>query len=179
MCVCVCVCVCVCMCVHDIMSFNGSGVLLQVEGVLRTLPPASAYCLEQQTHRKPDKSRTGFMGISVHLRVLEAMLYGTMRATFRGHPVLSVSPRVVAQYFNLCAKGREKKRAAIDLVSSLISGSAESLTPMGHKLVVPPDIAQYFFLRSKKDDLCDCLLQAIALREWSEMNQWLGSTGPC
>ena len=105
------------------------------------------------------------------------MFYGVMRASFREHRVLCVSPRVVAEYFNLCARGRAKKKAAVDAVTSYIN--AQSLTPMGHKVVVPSDLAEYFFLRTKKDDLCDCLLQAIAVSEWSEMNQWLGGTQSC
>ena len=90
--------------------------------------------------------------------------------------MLCVSPKAVAQYFNLCARGRAKKKAAVDAVISYIN--AQALTPMGHQVVVPSDLAEYFFLRTKKDDLCDCLLQAIAISEWSEMNQWLGSTQP-
>ena len=185
MCVCVHVCVyvcvcafagCLCTCIRQQVALHCE-ILRQVEGILRTLPSANTYCLEQQTHRKPHKRQGGFLGISVHLRALEAMLYGTMKTSLKGFPVLSVSPRIVAQYFNLCAKGRGKKKAAVDLVTSYISGSVVTLTPMGHKVAVTPDIAKYFSLQTKKDDLCDCLLQAVAISEWSEMNQMLDGSG--
>ena len=112
----------------------------------------------------------GFLGISIELRILEAFVYAMARTVLTA-PTISVEARMVAQYFGIRAgKSQAKKKASIELVSRILS-EEEYQTPMGNKLTISDNLKAYFWKEKKKDDLSDCLLQAIAVLEWGQMAQ--------
>lgn len=68
----------------------------------------------------------------------------------------SISPERVANYYAL-PKGREKKAAAVHLVTQLIED--------GH-VGIHEDLRQFFKNSRKQDDLSDSILQARAFFQW-------------
>ena len=137
---------------------------------MEELPSAAVYLLEAQSHRSfPSK---GFLHVSVQLRVLEAMLFAVLKET-RKAPVYSILPSMSSQYFGIARlnKPRVKKQAFVSMTRSLL-GVCDSdceKTPMGNELRVSSKIKEYFEEQRKSDDLSDCLLQAVALLEWSQI----------
>ena len=124
------------------------------------------FLLELQAPRNP--AAVGFLGISIELRILEAFMHALGR-TMLSTPVQSVDAKMVAQYFGIRAKNsKAKKKAAVDLVSSILF-EKEQPTPMGNNINLSDDLKTYFSNEKKKDDLSDCLLQAIAVIEWGQL----------
>ncbi len=119
------------------------------------LPSTDAIVLELQYHR-PSK-----LGVGMNLRCLEAMLYGYLG---RVYPVLSISSRTVQGLFNL-PTGREKKRESTRLVQDMLNGdkvTGKSWQETDRKLFVSEYLSAMFRESTKKDDLADCLLLALA-----------------
>lgn len=115
----------------------------------------------------------GFLGISVELRTLEAMVFSIARLT-KNVPVRSLLATRVSRYFSInTSKSTVKKKLAVELVRRLIDPNDPLMTPLGNKPGVPKELVGYFEGQSKKDDLSDCLLQALAIMEWSQMAQQL------
>ena len=138
---------------------------MQVQEALKGLPSADMFVLEMQAPRSPT---LGFLGISIELRILEAFVHALARTTL-STPIQSVDARMVAHYFGIRAKNRQaKKKAAVELVTQLFS-NVEHQTPMGNRIQIPDDLKAYFLKEKKKDDLSDCLLQAIAVFEWGQL----------
>ena len=128
---------------------------------LDELPPAEAYIIEAQSHRNPRSQ--GFLAVSVELRTLEAMLFAVAKQ--RKERVYSILPKRTAQYFGI--GGSIRKRASVKLVKELMR--CERATPLGDTVTLSEELAEYFDKEKKKDDLSDCLLQAVAFLEWSQM----------
>lgn len=132
---------------------------------MEELPSAEVYLLEAQSHRSfPAK---GFLHISVQLRVLEAMVFAVLKET-RTAPVYSIVPSMPSQYYGIARKNKHaaKKKAFVSMAWRLLSGEE---TPMGNELHVSSKMKEFFEEQVKNDDLSDCLLQAIALMEWSQI----------
>ena len=139
---------------------------MQVEEEMKGFPSADMLVVESQSHRNP--AMKGFLGIGIELRILEAFIYAIAK-TRLSIPVQSVGARMVAQYFGIGAqKPQTKKKAAIHLAHQFLSEDKHE-TPMGNKVGISDELKTYFFKEEKKDDLSDCLLQAIAVVEWGQM----------
>ena len=124
--------------------------------------------VEAQSHRNP--AMAGFLGISIELRILEAFVYAVASTTLSTH-VQSVDAKMVAQYFGISAvKSLAKKKAAIEVVNRLLY-EKDNKTPMGNEVSISDQFKANFWKEKKKDDLSDCLLQAIAVFEWGQMAQ--------
>lgn len=139
---------------------------------LEQFPSADLYLMEEQSHRNP--SNRGFLSISIQLRALEAMVFSVFKLT-RSSPVHTLSPGRVSRYFGtngIAGKG-DKKRASVELATALIDPSNPLRTPLGNALQVPTHLVQYFTEQRKQDDLSDCLLQAVAVLDWSKMAEQL------
>lgn len=135
---------------------------------LEALPAADVYVMETQGNRNP--LNQGFLNISVELRCLEAMMYALLRS--KGAFVHSLNAKLVAQYFSTSAKtSATKKRNAVKLVGEVTEEQLR--TPLGEKAKFSEESLQFFRTRKKKDDLSDCLLQGLALLDWSHMCQRL------
>ena len=138
------------------------------------LPESDVYLLEVQSHRTSTKWNSGFMDVSLRLRLLESLLYAV--GLERGSFVYSISPTKVARYFDL-PRGAyyRKKQAATSLVSHLIGvpGFEKQTTPLGSNVSVSESLKEYFQHEKKSDDLSDCILQAIAFIEWSILHKTL------
>ena len=136
---------------------------------LEALPTADAYVIEEQSHRY--RSQQGFLAVGMELRCLEAMVYATLRQ-LRGDPVYSIPPLTLSSYFDIGkSSSSSKKTKAVRLVKGIVE--KKQATPFGSDVSVPRDLAEFFNLRKKKDDLSDCLLQALAVIDWRNMSQIL------
>lgn len=126
--------------------------------------------MEEQSHRTVGGS--GFLGISLGLRILEAMTFGVLRS--RSSCVYSIRPMRVSNYFRIgSSHGRtlNKKCNATHLVlQMLLEGKA---TPFGNTVTASDELLDYYRHQKKKDDLSDTLLQALALLDWSQMSREL------
>ena len=140
---------------------------------LEVLPEADVYVLEEQSHRAVS---TGFLGISVQLRCLEATLYTLLSQQRRG-PVHSLLPTRVAGYFGIKGSKAGKKKAAVDLVR-VMAVEQRQATPLGEEVQLPGELVEFFQAAKKKDDLSDSLLQAVALLDWSTMSKHLQTSPP-
>ena len=144
--------------------------VVQVEEAMKVFPSADMLVVESQSHRNP--AMRGFLGIGIELRLLEAFIYAIAK-TQLSTAIQSVGARRVAQYFGIRAsKPQAKKKAAVHAVHELLSED-QLETPMGNKVDVPDKLKNYFFKEEKKDDLSDCLLQAIAVVEWGQIAKGL------
>ena len=144
--------------------------MFQVVESTHDLPSADMYILEEQSHRIGGGS--GFLGISLRLRALEAMTYGVLRS--KNSHVYSILPVRVSNYLELSetkAKSKLKKKKAVALVQQLLLEGKE--TPFGDIVTASEEQLNYFSSQKKKDDLSDCLLQAVAVLDWSHMSRQL------
>ena len=142
-------------------------VWMQVKSGVEELPSADMYILEEQSHRNPGNQ--GFLGISMELRVLEAVIFTLLHQ--RSNPqVHSVLAKRVAAYFGISAsKSSVKKKAGVGLVKELLDSNGNRTTPMGNRVIAPDTLVKYYLSEKKKDDLSDSLLQALALLDWNQM----------
>lgn len=84
--------------------------------------------------------------------VVESALHTAFQMV--GITALSMNPKEVKQYHGIQGQTREQKKAdAVNLVHELIETDAVEVTD---------EIRQYFLGSSKKDDLAECFLQALA-----------------
>ena len=142
---------------------------MQVKQSLENLPIADTYIIEEQSHRY--RSSQGFLSVGMELRCLEAMVYATLRH-LRGESVHSFPPQKVSSYFDIGGSSTvSKKMKAVKLVRDLIKGGVQ--TPLGNKVCVSQEMVEVFLSKKKKDDLSDCLLQALAVLDWKNMSQQL------
>ena len=140
---------------------------VQVKQSVENLPTADAYVIEEQSHRY--RSKQGFLAVGMELRCLEAMVYVTLRH-LRGESVHSLPPQRISSYFEIRkSSSASKKTKAVKLVRDLIEG--ETRTPLGSMVCVSQEMVEFFHSRKKKDDLSDCLLQALAVLDWRSMSQ--------
>ena len=144
---------------------------LQVEKSLEKLPSADVYIIEEQhSKNRPNK---GFLNRSVQLRTLEAMVYAMCQLSKQAS-VHTLPPKGVARYFNISNKtSKVKKRLGVKCVTELLDTENPKLTPLGERLTIPTELLEYFKREQKKDDLSDCLLQAVAILDWCHMAQRL------
>lgn len=137
------------------------------------MPSADVYVIEEQ-HQQRAAHNMGFLAISINLRCLESMVYALLHQR-TGASVHSLLPRQVSGYFDIHSNtsGRKKMKAVTE-VKKLIK--KESLTPLGGQVIVDQEwIMEEFLSRKKKDDLSDCLLQALTLLDWGHMCRRLES----
>ena len=101
------------------------------------------------------------------------MVFAITRLT-RQVPVYSLLAARVSRYFCINNKKRAtKKKLAVDLVRRFLNAYEPLETPLGNRLDVSSELIEYFEGQSKKDDLSDCMLQALAVMDWSQMAQQL------
>ncbi|EDV19144.1 uncharacterized protein TRIADDRAFT_62411 [Trichoplax adhaerens] len=119
-----------------------------VIGIRRTLPAADVYVIEQAS-AIPHHGASFNTGIP--LRILEAFLYCVLQP----NKVVSMNAKTVQSYFNL-SKGPQKKTDAINKVLELMNGKSKC-----HNVTFTNQQISEFTSITKKDDLSDCLLQAL------------------
>lgn len=145
-------------------------LILQVCECTQNLPVADAYILEAQHHRTVP-SAAGFLGISIQLRILEAMFLATIMH-LKQKPLYIIQPRMRFGYFDIRAThSAARKKASVNMVDNILS--QRGTTPLGSDIVVPDTLQAYFYEQNKQDDLSDSLLQALAFMEWNHMDDEL------
>lgn len=112
--------------------------------------PGKYIYIERQRHRSG--SMPGIAETIVRLAILEAQLHCVLGEEFVCTPV---NPSAVARFHNL-PSGKEKKIAAVKCVQSSFLKT----------LHIPAPLQTYFQAQSKKDDLADSLLQAVAVLQF-------------
>ena len=144
---------------------------MQVEKSLKNFPSADVYIIEEQHSRY--RLNKGVLNRSVQLRTLEAMVYAVCQLSKQAS-VYTLPPKGVARYFEISNKtSAVKKRLGVKYVMELLDKETPKLTPLGERLTIPTELLEYFNREKKKDDLSDCLLQAVAILDWCHMTQRL------
>jgi len=93
-------------------------------------------------------------------------VYSVSRLT-KQVPVLTLPSSRVARYFDISKlKTSTKKQKAVELATRITSHDSAITTPLGERVKLSNELLNYFRQEPKKDDLSDCLLQAIAVLDW-------------
>lgn len=116
----------------------------------------TVYLIEKQTFRGGGIRM--IPGIVQKIKTIETQLH----CFLVDHNVVSIDPKMVASLFSLQA-GR-KKQDAVRLADKLIADS--TLTGITLPPIVPDSSRHYYQNHSKRDDLADALLQALAYHQW-------------
>lgn len=132
----------------SVIAANLQQTYENILGIRQCLPTADVYVIEQAS-AIPNHGASFNTGIP--LRILEALLYCVLQP----QKVVSMNARTVQSYFNL-SKGRHKKADAVKKVLDLINGQS-----LYHNVTFTSQQIAEFVNNRKKDDLSDCLLQAL------------------
>ena len=165
--------------------------LVQVQEFVNKVPKTDIYVVEMQSHRI-GKQNAALLPFAVHLRVFEAMLTcllpglaipfdplytskhfclpnGTVKKKAAVNLVESLFlERSNEEPFETQCEQYVKQQQGMggseELVESFISSSPPGRLPRNFKplLQISPKFVDYFKSCDKKDDLSDCLLQALA-----------------
>jgi len=139
------------------------------------IPNADVFVIETQSSRVIQNR--GFLLVSMQLRLIELAIFGTfMNRCSYGY---SVDPGRVARYFNYknISNSNSKKKDAVEYVRTQLLNKQP--TPYGNVVTLPDTLHQMYFSQKKKDDLSDCLLQAVAFLEWTQITRDLEGEVDC
>ncbi len=125
------------------------------------------FCIESQYHETSKNLGHGY--VSVKLKVIEMALYAAL--TSQSFNAGGVNPKRVSYYFEYDSYHLNKKRAAVWVAKLLLL--EEHRTPLGNLVTTSDRILKVFQSHRKKDDLCDAMLQAVAVMEWKKMHEEL------
>lgn len=128
----------------------------------KQFPPGDMFCLESQYHQASKISREGY--ISVQLKVIEMALHAALS---RSYSVIGVNPKRISSYFEYDSYHLNKKIAVVRVAKAMLF--EKQPTPLGNLVTTSDEILENFPSHKKKDDLCDALLQAVAIMEWKQM----------
>jgi hypothetical protein len=146
-------------------TYNASTSVGAVRAFVQSLPKADVYAIEEQRHRTGGGAMMA--EIVFQLNVLEAQVHCLLWPNTFG-----VKPDRVARLMDL-PKGAKKKEAAVKIVKGLLheqpSSMEQTLTTLP---IVPPALVEMFEKEKKRDDLSDCLLQALAVLHWNKQLQF-------
>ncbi|XP_070596543.1 transcription elongation factor, mitochondrial isoform X2 [Erythrolamprus reginae] len=136
-----------------------------VSTIISKIPEADFYVLEKIGL---PLSNAGLFPVTLHLRVMEAVLYALLQKHFGedGQPqVLSIGRNVVGRYFGLMMG--ESRISGVDLVKQFLLDSTTQTSRVSFANSV---VAKHMHIVSgnswkREEELCDSLLQAIAFYE--------------
>ncbi|XP_069785944.1 transcription elongation factor, mitochondrial isoform X3 [Narcine bancroftii] len=151
--------------------YQPSLYLEEISTAVSKLPMADFFVLERPSI---SVQNTSLYPVTLHLRTVEAMLYGLLGAHFpqeRQHRVLSVVRTAIGKHFQLMVG--EARTSGRELVQQLM---VDSVTQEHPRVMFPREtLARYRRLFEKAgldrgEELCDALLQAVAFYEFLNNN---------
>jgi hypothetical protein len=145
-------------------SHDAAASARAARALVTRLPSAPLVAIEQQRHRT--RGSAAVAEAVFRLGVLEGQLHALLPGA------VPVAPGRVARLFAL-PPGRDKKAAAVATVHALLHPPATAAAapgplplPLPVTPVVPAALVAAYGHERKRDDLADCLLQALAVLAW-------------